>query len=298
MDTLLQQIMSVTIIIFMVGNLLEVGLRLQVSEALAALRNFRFLLISIVWCFVLGPAVAVLFTKIIPLSEPYALGLVLLGLAPCSPAIPIMMRKSGGSLAYMSAFMIVAFAGTVVLMPFMVPWLAQGFTADPWTIAKPLVFFIAIPLIFGVIVRRISEPIAEKAAPIVKTITSLGTIILCLDLLWIYRAEIFSAVGTYAIGTQILYYAVLGVAAYLLSFGLTYDQKAPMTLGIATRNVGPALATLMGVANAPQGAITMCILAIFLGAILSGFAAAALLKRFSAPGAAFATAALSVMVFF
>ncbi len=36
----------------------------------------------------------------------------------------------------------------------------------------------------------------------------------------------------------------------------------------------------MGVADAPQGAITMCILAIFLGAILSGFAFAAILKRF------------------
>ena len=94
----------------------------------------------------------------------------------------------------------------------------------------------------------------------------------------------FAAVSpTAAIGTQILFYALLGAASYLLAIGLSYEQKAPMTLGICTRNVGPALATLMGVADAPQGAITMCILAIFLGAILSGFAAAALLKRFGAP---------------
>ncbi len=44
----------------------------------------------------------------------------------------------------MSAFMLLAYAGTVVLMPFMVPLLAQGFTASPLTIAKPLVLFIAI----------------------------------------------------------------------------------------------------------------------------------------------------------
>jgi hypothetical protein len=80
-----------------------------------------------------------------------------------------------------------------------------------------------------------------------------------------------------------LYYSILGVASYLLAFGLSYDQKAPMVLGICTRNVGPALATLLGVAGAPQGAITMCILAIFLGAILSGFAAAAILRHLSAP---------------
>ena len=283
MDAILQEKMGITIVIFMVGNLLEVGLRLKVADALAALRNVRFVVLTLVWCFVLGPGLAVLLTKIIPLEAPYALGLVLLGLAPCSPAIPVMMRISGGSLAYMSAFMLLAYAGTVVLMPFMVPWLAEGFTAAPWTIAKPLLLFIALPLVIGVAIRRAAESVAEKAAPIVKKVTALNTLILCAILFWVYKGEIFSAVGTYAIGTQILYYGLLGTASYLLGSGLSYDQKAPMVLGICTRNGGPALATLMGVAAAPQGAITMCILAVFLGAILSGFAAAALLKRLCAP---------------
>lgn len=279
----LKRIADITIVVFMVGNLLEVGLRLKVAEAFAALSNARFVVLTLLWCFVLGPALAVLLTAIIPLAEPYALGLVLLGMAPCSPAIPVMMRKSGGSLAYMSAFMLLAYAGTVVLMPFMVPWLAKGFTADPWTIAKPLLFFITIPLVVGAVIRRTAETIAEKAAPIVKKVTTLNTLILCAVLLWLHGGEIFSAVGTYAIGSQMLYYALLGSVAYLLGFGLSYEQKAPMVLGICTRNVGPALATLLGVASAPEGAITMCVMAIFLGAILSGFAAAAVLRRFCAP---------------
>ena len=279
MEHVLQQIQTITIVIFMVGNLLEVGLRLQVAQALAALRNVRFVVISLLWCFVIGPALAVMLTRLIPLDAPYALGLVLLGMTPCSPAIPVMMRRSGGSLAYMSAFMLLAYAGTVVLMPFMVPWLATGFTADPWTIAKPLLFFIAIPLVIGAAIRQVAAPVAETAAPIVNKVTGLNTLILCAVLLWVYRGEILGAVGAYAIATQILFYALMGVGSYLLGVGLSYDQKAPMVLGIATRNVGPALATLLGVADAPQGAITMCILAIFLGAILSGFVAAALLKR-------------------
>jgi BASS family bile acid:Na+ symporter len=280
---MLQTLRNVTIVIFMVGNLLEVGLRLNVAEALAALRNARFVLLTFLWCFVLGPALAVLLTMIIPLGEPYALGLVFLGMAPCSPAIPMMVKKAGGSVAYMSAFMLVAFAGTVVLMPFMVPLLAKGFTADPWTIAKPLVLFITIPLVIGAAIRGGAGAFAEKAAPIVKKVTGLNTLILVAVLLWLHRGHIISAVGTYAIGTQILYYGLLGVASYLLGFGLSYEQKAPMTLGICTRNVGPAIAPLFAVAGAPQGAITMCILGIFLGAILSGFVTAAVLKRFCAP---------------
>lgn len=283
MDAILNKIMEITIVIFMVGNLLEVGLRLEVEEAREALHNGRFVAMSLVWCFVLGPALAILLTKIMPLSEPYALGLVLLGLAPCSPAIPIMVRKAHGSLAYMSAFMLMAYVGTVVLMPLLVPVLAEGFTADPWTIAKPLLFFIAIPMVIGMLVRRYSTRVADRTAPIVKKVTGINTVILCLVLLWIYRSELLGSVGAFAIGTQVIYYAILGVASYLLAIGLSYKQKAPMVLGICTRNVGPALATLMGVADAPQGAITMCILAIFLGAILSGFAAAAVLKRYCAP---------------
>ena len=283
MEEILQKTQAITIVIFMVGNLFEAGLRLKIAEAFAALRNVRFVVTSLLWCFVLGPALAVLFTKLIPLAEPYAIGLLLLGMAPCSPAIPVMRRRSGGSLAYMSAFMLIAYAGTVLLMPFMVPWLVKGLTADPWVIAKPLLFYITIPLIIGAAIRSAAESAAEKAAPIVKNLTSLATLILIADMLWLYRADIFSAIGTYAIASQILYYGLLGAASYLLGFGLSYEQKAPMVLGICTRNVGPALATLFGVSTAPKGAITMCILAIFLGAILSGFVAAALLKRFCAP---------------
>lgn len=280
---MLQHLLTITLVIFMVGNLLEVGLRLNFAEALAALRNARFVVLSFLWCFVLGPALAILLTMIIPLSEAYALGLVLLGLAPCSPALPIMVKKAGGSTAYMSAFMLVAFVGTVILMPFMVPWLARGFTADPWIIGKPLLFFIAIPLVIGAVIRRVNERFAEKAAPIVKKVTGLGTIILVLVVIRLYWRDIFGAVGTYAIGAQILYYALLGAASYLLGMGLPYEQKAPMTLGICTRNVGPAVAPLVAVAGAPQGAITMCVLATFLGALLSGFATAAVLKRFCIP---------------
>lgn len=44
-----------------------------------------------------------------------------------------MVRQARGSLAYMSAFMIVAFVATVALKPFLVPLSVKGFTADTWT---------------------------------------------------------------------------------------------------------------------------------------------------------------------
>ena len=62
----------------------------------------------------------------------------------------------------MSAFMLAAYAGTVVLMPFLASWLAKGFTADPWTIAKPLLFFVVVPLIIGVAIRVSGAPVVRR----------------------------------------------------------------------------------------------------------------------------------------
>jgi BASS family bile acid:Na+ symporter len=47
---------------------------------------------------------------------------------------------------------------------------------------------------------------------------------------------------------------------YWLGFGLQYDQKVVLSTGMATRNLGAALAPLMAAANMDQRAIVMVVL--------------------------------------
>ena len=63
MDESLSKLLNITLVIFMVGSLLEMGLKLKLSEAKRATRNVRFLILTLFWSFVLGPAFAVLLTK-------------------------------------------------------------------------------------------------------------------------------------------------------------------------------------------------------------------------------------------
>lgn len=150
MADILQKMLSVSLLIFMAGNLLEMGLKIGVNETLDALRDRRFLGLSILWAFVLCPALALMLTKIIPMEEPYAVGLIFLGMAPCAPFLPAVATKAGGDLAYVGVFMILTAAGTVIFMPLAIPVLVVGFTTDPWTIAKPLILFIAMPFAVGI----------------------------------------------------------------------------------------------------------------------------------------------------
>lgn len=67
------------------------------------------------------PAPAYALTKVIPLEPPYAIGMILLGMAPCAPFLPMMVDKARGDLAYAAAFMLLASVVTVVYMPLAVP---------------------------------------------------------------------------------------------------------------------------------------------------------------------------------
>ena len=69
-------LLKLSLVVFMAGNLLGMGLRLNVQDALAGLRNVRFVIFTLVWGFVLCPALAYVITLVIPLEYPYATGLI------------------------------------------------------------------------------------------------------------------------------------------------------------------------------------------------------------------------------
>jgi BASS family bile acid:Na+ symporter len=278
MADLLEKLLGLTIAVFMAGSLLEMGLKLDLQRAGHALRDVRFMTTAFFWSFVVGPGLAMLLAKGLPLAEPYALGLILLGLAPCAPFVPLLAEKAGADLNYVAAYLLLAALGTLVILPIMIPVLAPQLTADSWTIAKPLLLFIALPLAVGICVRLVASSLADKSHPIVKKVTGVDIILMLGIVLLLYWRDFLSAVGTYAIGAQILYYGLLAVAAYGLGFGLSREKKSTLVLGLCTRNVGAAIAPLLTVSGSDQRATVMCIIAVFI-TLAVGFGAASLLGR-------------------
>jgi bile acid:Na+ symporter, BASS family len=273
--------LKISLVLFMVGNLLDMGLKLKLQDALGGLRNVRFVVQSVLWGFVLCPGLAYLLTKIIPLDPAYAMGMVLIGMAPCAPFLPPMVEKARGDMGSTAAFMLLTSVITVVYMPVAVPFLVEGLTASAWTIAKPLLFFVLAPLAIGMAIQRASAPVAAKLQPVVKQATGIATITMLVLCLIIYGKGFIGAIGTYAIGTQILFFSVVTAASYGLSFGLSHGQKSVLSLGMATRNIGAALAPLFAVADVDQRAIVMVALGVPMQTIFSLIAARWLSRRAS-----------------
>ncbi len=266
---LLNVLLKITLVIFMVGNLLDMGLRLKLTEALAGLRNPRFVMFSLLWGFVVCPALAWLLAHVIPIAHPYAVGMILLGMTPCAPFLPPMVERARGDLGYTAAFMLLASVVTVIYMPIAVPLLEKGFSASAWTIAKPLLFLLLLPLAIGMTIHRRSEPVAVKLHPFVKKVTGLDTVVMLILCVVVYGKEFLGAVGSYAIGTQILFFGFATIAPYFLSFGLPPGQRSVLALGMATRNLGAAFAPLFAVPGVDQRAIVMVALGVIMQTISS-----------------------------
>ena len=278
MIEMLQTLLGVTIAIFMAGSLLEMGLKLDLRKAGAAFADMRFVLMALLWSFAIGPALAVLLARALPLAEPYALGLILLGLAPCAPFVPLLSERAGADLNHVAAYLLLASIGTLIALPLAIPVLAPQLSADARTIARPLVLFIALPLAIGIGIRLAANPFAERAHPVVKKITGVDIAIMLAIVVVLYWRDLLSAVGSFAIGAQILYYCLLAAGAYALAFGLSHEKTSTLVLGLCTRNIGAAVAPLLAAPGSDRRAMVMCILALFITLVV-GFGVASLLGR-------------------
>lgn len=269
MPETLDKLLKLSLVIFMVGNLLDMGLRLKMTEALAGLRNVRFVSLSILWGFFLCPALAYLLTRIIPLNPFYGMGMVLLGMTPCAPFLPPMVEKARGNMGYAAAFMLIASVVTVAYMPFAVPILVKGLSASAWTIAKPLLLFLLIPLAIGMLIQRFMPRAANRIHPGVKLVTTIDTILMLVLCVIIYGKAFAGTLGTYAIGTQILFFTISTIGSYVLSFGLLPGQRSVISLGMATRNLGAAFAPLFAMPLVDRRAIVMVALGVPMQTIFS-----------------------------
>lgn len=253
-------LLKIALVIFMAGNLLDMGLRLDPRVALGGLRDARFVTYTLLWGFVLSPALAFGITRLIPLDPQYAMGLILMGLAPCAPFLPMIVDRARGDLGYTAALMLLTAVGTVVIMPVALPLLVTGLTVTPWEIAKPLLIVILLPLIVGVVTRHQSVALATKVQPVVRKITGIATLATAVLLLIVYGEALLGIPGSLAVAAQLLFFSILAVGTYWLAFGLGHPQRIVLSAGTTTRNLGAAMAPLFAVGGDHPQAMIMVVL--------------------------------------
>ena len=269
----LQIIFNIVVVIFTVTNIAALGLEMNLREALKHLYNVRSVGLVLLWGWVVGPALALLLIRLLPLTEGHAAGLLLISLAPTAPFFPLMVRTAGGDISFAASFMMLTTVSVVLLLPLMAPWLIEGLTVDSWSLAKPLLTMVLLPLVIGVAIRQLAPNAGIKLFPVVKKIGMIFLLIALVLTLLLYGREMLDTVGSFAPGAQVLFFITITVLSYTIHFGLTQPQRSAMALGMCTRNIAVVFAAFFGISDPPPGMFVMVVLVVPLALIVAMVAA-------------------------
>ena len=271
------------VLLFTVSNLGAMGLQVRMPEVAAALRNRKAVALIFIWGWVLGPAVGLLITRILPLEEPYVIVVLLASLAPCAPFLQQMVSKARGDMGFAGALIPVVAVGTVVLMPLLAPLLIKGLTISTWALAKPLLLTILLPLVVGAAFRHYADNTATRVFPAVGVfakLTTLATIVWCLVL---YGRGMLNTAGEFALLAMTVFMVGMGAITYWLGFGMKQNQRSVRALGMGTRHVAALLAAALAIPDADPRILVMTIMGTLWSVVLAALAARFFTKRAGAP---------------
>ena len=253
---------NITVVVFTVANLMAGGLECELKAALKWLRSPKLVVPTLVWGWVVGPALAWLIIAALPLSTGHAAGLMLTSLAPIAPFLPLAASKARGDMTFTGAYILLGTVVTVVLMPVMAPLLIQGLTLSAWPLAKPLIVLVLIPLLVGVALRFYQPAVALAIFPWVKRTGGIFLLLCLATTLWIYGMEMLSTVGSFATAAWVVFMVVMAVLPYLIGFGLEQSQRSAMAIGMSSRNISAGFVAFFGITNPPDGMFLMVLLVV------------------------------------
>jgi BASS family bile acid:Na+ symporter len=255
----LQDTFEPMVFVFTAVNLGSLGLQVKMPELIAVFKNKKAIALIFVWGWVLGPALAYLITKVIPLAEPYVIVVYLSSVAPVAPFFPIMAKQARGDMSFAGAVFPLAVIGTVIFLPLIGPLVVEGLTINPLDLAKPLFMTLLLPMIIGVAARHFAETIVTKIVPAVNVIARIITVLMIAQCFVIYGREMLATAGSFALLAGTIFMAVMAVITYRFGFGLKMLQ----------RNLGAILIAAFVIPNVDPLVITFTIMWGIWSAVLS-----------------------------
>ncbi|MBP1842488.1 BASS family bile acid:Na+ symporter [Rhizobium petrolearium] len=231
--------------------------------------------IGVVSQFLVMPLLAVLLTRIIPMSPEVAAGVILVGCCPGGTSSNVMTYLSKGDVALSVACTSVTTLAAPIVTPFLV-WLfaSQYLPVDAWAMFISIVKVVLVPLALGFALQKLLPGVVKAAVPALPLVSVIGIVL-------IVSAVVAASKGAIA-QSGLLIFAVVVLhngLGYLLGFfaarasGLSLAKRKAIAIEVGMQNsgLGAALATTY---FSPAAAVPSAIFSVWhniSGALLANF---------------------------
>ena len=194
--------------------------------------------IGVVGQFLIMPLLAVLLTRIIPMSSEVAAGVILVGCCPGGTASNVMTYLGKGDVALSVACTSVTTLLAPIVTPFLVWFFAsQYLPVDAWAMFMSIVKVILVPLALGFLLQKLMPGLVKAAVPILPLVSVIGIVLIVAAVVAVSKAAIAKS------GLLIFLVVVLHNGLGLL---LGYFAARVMGLSLAKRKAIAELARYGG----------------------------------------------------
>lgn len=254
----MQEIQSGMVAALVVAMLASIGLRLQPSDLLSIFRYKTATVFALAFNLIAFPFIVVQLGSGLQLSVAAITGLTLLAASPGGPTGPVFAAMGRGNLGYATGLMVTlslisVFAAPLIVNSVLERNLPMNFTAS---LFKTLLIFQLIPLVVGMIWKRLHSPSASITEP---WVTKAANVLLLavIILLLIAKGEMLTVIS---LKTHL---TMIGLVFLGLACGYLALPPKAIAMAIsqvtAVRNISVAL--LMASSFFPEGEVTTSVLA-------------------------------------
>ena len=236
----MKQFADLMVLIFVVSSVLGVGLSLTVSQILAPLRQARLVVLSLIVNFVVVPVLAVAMTKMLSISEPAKIGLLLLGSAAGAPFLPKIIELVKGDIAFAVALMVLLMVASLAYMPLVLPLLLPGVSVNSMGIAQSLLVTMILPLSIGLCIKARRESLAVRLRPMMSRLSNVSILIALLLIPAMNSRSLLEFMSVQIFAASTLFVGLSFAAACLLG-GPGAEARRVLGFGTAARNIPAAL---------------------------------------------------------
>ncbi|MFO0800911.1 MAG: bile acid:sodium symporter [Gemmataceae bacterium] len=254
------------VLVFVVASMAGAGLGLTAAAVVAPLRRVRLVAGALVANFAVAPAVACGLTRLVPLADPHAAGLILLGGAAGAPFLPRLAAAARGDAAFAVGLMLLLMVGSVAFLPLALPLMLPGVEADPWPLLRPLLLTMLLPIAVGMAVRRWAPAKAAMGRPTVERVATVFLVVAVLLLVGLNAGPMLGTLGSGAALTAAAFVALSAAAGYALG-GPARETRSALGVGTGQRNVAAALVIATQNFTDP-GVVVMLLVATFAGLVV------------------------------
>nr|WP_262913624.1 bile acid:sodium symporter family protein [Rhizobium halophilum] len=216
------------------------GLTISVDDFKEVVKRPVEVGIGVVSQFLIMPLLAVLLTRIIPMSPEVAAGVILVGCCPGGTSSNVMTYLSKGDVALSVACTSVTTLAAPIITPFLV-WMfaSQYLPVDAMAMFTSIVKVVLVPLALGFALQKLAPGLVRGALPVLPLVSVVGIVL-------IVAAVVGASKGAIAQSGLMIFAVVVlhNGLGYLLgffaarAFGLSLAKRKAIAIEVGMQNSG------------------------------------------------------------